>query len=130
MPTRELCSGSVLQVSAAGASSLVVSSVCTSWGTYPGTCFRSKLARVNRPLIMMRNFFLQKCSINTYIKCSNVRLRRRQRLRSPQGSEPQQFRIIAHPKSNQLKVCSCVRNLTSGSSLVFPNLTLQAVESH
>ena len=31
-------------------SSLVVSFVCTGWGTYPGACFRSKLPRVYRPL--------------------------------------------------------------------------------
>ena len=31
-------------------SSLVVSFVCTGWGTYPGACFRSKLPRVNRRL--------------------------------------------------------------------------------
>ena len=30
-------------------SSLVVSFVCTGWGTYPGACFRSKLPPVYRP---------------------------------------------------------------------------------
>ena len=29
-----------------------------------------------------------------------------------------------HPMSNQLKACSCARSWTSGSSLVFPTLTL------
>ena len=40
----------MLEECAAGASSLVVSFVCTGWGTYPGACFRSKLPRVYRPL--------------------------------------------------------------------------------
>ena len=41
-----------------------------------------------------------------------------------QRSEPQQFRIIAHPTSNQLKSCFCARSWTSRSSLVLPTLTL------
>ena len=41
-----------------------------------------------------------------------------------QRIEPRQFRIIAHPTSNQLKACSCARSSTSASSLVFPTLTL------
>ena len=37
---------------------------------------------------------------------------------------PQQFGIIAHPTSDQLKACSCARSGTSGSSLAFPTLTV------
>ena len=44
-----------------------------------------------------------------------------------QRSEPQQFRFIAHPTSNQLKACSCVRNWPSERSLVSP--TFHAAES-
>ena len=55
MQTRELCSGSVLQERAAGASSLVVSFLCTGWGTYPervsGACFRSKLPRLHQQFL-------------------------------------------------------------------------------
>ena len=37
---------------------------------------------------------------------------------------PEQFGIIAHPTSDQLKACSCARSGTSGSSLAFPTLTV------
>ena len=51
-------------------------------------------------------------------------LRSSQRIRR----EPQQFRIIADPTNDRLRACSdmlsCTRSRTSGSSLVFPTLTL------
>jgi len=58
------------------------------------------------------------------MQCSNARL-----LSSDlQSSHLQQFRIIAHLTSDQLKACSdilsCAQGRTSGSSLVFPTSTL------
>ena len=57
------------------------------------------------------------------MQCSNARLLSSD-LRSSRQSEPQQFRIIAHSKSNQLKACSCAWSRTSGSNLGFPTLSL------
>ena len=78
---------------------------------------------------MMRSFIYFCKNAQTTLTCSVVfacLLTRDIDLRSSRRSKPQLFRIIARPGSDQLKVCSDILSCSrgSGSSLVFPTLTL------
>ena len=74
-------------------------------------------------LFMMRSFIFVKMIKNTYTlcqtMCNNACLL--SDLETSQWNEPQQFCIITHLESDQLKACSDC-SAQSRNSLVFPNL--------